>query len=128
MFQMNEGCWEVYSRPVRIRSFKFLCMNSAVIFGPIAKAARSVILASGTLSPTMTFESELGTKFANKLHASHVISKDQVYIRGIAKGPTGVVLRATYQNTKQLSFQVHKCFFAFYVLCCDTYIFFTFAG
>lgn len=89
-----------------MNTFKFMCMNSAIVFGVMARQARSVILASGTLSPTMTFESELGTNFAQKLSANHVVPKDQVYVRGISHGPTGTVLRATYQNVQTYPFKV----------------------
>ena len=38
------------------------------------KGCHSVILASGTLSPMDTFQSELGTKFEHQLEANHVIA------------------------------------------------------
>ncbi|KAJ8679104.1 hypothetical protein QAD02_014891, partial [Eretmocerus hayati] len=92
------------ARPL-LRCFRFMCMNSAIAFAGIAKPARCVVLASGTLSPVSTFESELGIRFAQKLSANHVVSKDQVYIRGIGKGPKGTPLRATYEFVHTLPFK-----------------------
>lgn len=83
-----------------------MCMNSGIVFKEVANQARSVILASGTLSPTMTFESELGTVFAQKLSANHVVPKEQVYVRGISKGPAGTTLKATYANVNTYPFKV----------------------
>jgi len=87
---------------------KLLCMNPAVVFLPLAHTARSVILASGTLAPTSSFESELNTKFLHKLNANHVISKDQVYVRCVSKGPTNKILEANYKNTNTFAFQVKR--------------------
>ncbi|XP_014471905.1 PREDICTED: Fanconi anemia group J protein-like isoform X2 [Dinoponera quadriceps] len=88
----------------RVRVLKLVCMNPAVIFAPIARTARSVILASGTLSPVSSFESELGTRFPHKLHANHVISREQVYVRCISRGPAGEALKATYENVNDWTF------------------------
>lgn len=54
------------------------CLNPALAFGLIEREARSVVLASGTLSPLESFESELGCTFHRKLEARHVIRKSQV--------------------------------------------------
>lgn len=56
----------------------FLCMNPAVVFRPIADVVRSIVLTSGTLAPLVTFNSELGTTFANELQALHIIDENQV--------------------------------------------------
>ncbi len=50
------------------------------VFGDLAERTRSIILASGTLSPIDTFASELGCSFPVVLEASHVIKKSQVFI------------------------------------------------
>ena len=41
-------------------------------------SARCVILTSGTLSPMLSFASELGTNFPIQLEANHVINNSQV--------------------------------------------------
>ncbi|XP_034935699.1 Fanconi anemia group J protein homolog [Chelonus insularis] len=92
-------------RTHRVRMLEFLCMNPGVIFSSLAKTARSIILASGTLSPTSSFSSELSTKFPNMLHANHVVPKEQVFIKAISQGPNKIPLRATYQNVNSWKFQ-----------------------
>lgn len=80
-------------------------MNPGVIFSSIAKDARSIILASGTLSPIISFASELGTTFKQVLQNKHVVPYENVHIRVIPKGPQGLSLKATYANTSQWNFQ-----------------------
>ena len=60
----------------------FWCLNPAVVFGGIGEAAHSVIVASGTLSPLSSFQSELGVPFPIQLEASHVIKAEQVRWEG----------------------------------------------
>ncbi|KAH0550233.1 hypothetical protein KQX54_018256 [Cotesia glomerata] len=92
-------------RNQRIRMLDLLCMNPAVVFSPLANSVRSIILASGTLSPTSSFSSELNTKFPHMLHANHVIPKEQVFVKAIGQGPNNVALRATYANVNTWRFQ-----------------------
>ncbi|XP_008555683.1 Fanconi anemia group J protein homolog [Microplitis demolitor] len=92
-------------RNQRIRMLDLLCMNPAVVFSSLAKSARSIILASGTLSPTTSFSSELDTKFPHMLHANHVIPKEQVLVKAVGQGPNNVNLRATYANVNSWKFQ-----------------------
>lgn len=75
---------------------------------PLASSARTVILASGTLTPTTSFESELGTQFPHMLNANHVVPKEQVYVRCISRGPRGKSLLANYENVNSWEFQVRK--------------------
>ncbi|XP_050595699.1 Fanconi anemia group J protein homolog isoform X1 [Bombus affinis] len=89
----------------RVRTLKLLCMNPGVTFAPLARQARSIILASGTLSPTASFQSELGTSFAHVLNTGHVIPKEQVYAICIPQGPNEVKLRANYQSVNSWAFQ-----------------------
>ncbi|XP_043509192.1 Fanconi anemia group J protein-like [Frieseomelitta varia] len=92
-------------RKQHARTLKLMCMNPGVIFTPLAQNARSIILASGTLSPTATFESELGTSFPHVLKTSHVIPKEQVYATCIPHGPQVVPLRGTFSSVNSWSFQ-----------------------
>lgn len=82
----------------------FWCLNPAVAFSQF-DSAHSVILTSGTLSPMLSFSSELGLSFPIQLEASHVISDSQVWVGTVGSGPNGHHLQATYQNTNALSFQ-----------------------
>ncbi|XP_032691558.1 Fanconi anemia group J protein homolog [Odontomachus brunneus] len=89
----------------RVRILKLVCMNPAVVFVPMARTVRSVILASGTLTPIMSFESELGIQFPHKLHANHIIPREQVYVRCIPRGPGGELLIGNYQNINTWTFK-----------------------
>ncbi|XP_014204113.1 Fanconi anemia group J protein homolog isoform X2 [Copidosoma floridanum] len=101
----NEWIQTKNRKPVALRTLKFECMNSAMIFRQLSRSCRSMILASGTLTPTSTFESELGTKFTFKLHANHVINPQQVYARVVPRGPTGHPLKAIYSEIQTLPFK-----------------------
>lgn len=83
-----------------------MCMNAGYIFKEISEKARSIVLASGTLAPTDSFASELGSPFPNMLHANHVITEDQVYIRCVSKGPRNIELKAVYNKVHTFDFQV----------------------
>jgi Rad3-related DNA helicase len=82
------------------------CMNPGIGFKPIAAAARSVILASGTLSPFTSFQSELGCAFSQIIDAPHVINvAQQMCVSAVTHGPNGQVLNAGYANVDGLAFQ-----------------------
>ncbi|XP_037091332.1 Fanconi anemia group J protein homolog [Pollicipes pollicipes] len=93
------------AQPAWALALHFWCLNPAVVFAPIGQAAHSVIVASGTLSPLSSFESELGVPFRVKLEASHVIAPEQVYVAAISHGPQGGSMNATYRSSEQFSFQ-----------------------
>lgn len=70
----------------RVISLK--CFNPAFCFSEImSKQPRSLILASGTLSPLDLLEQELGVKFHIKLKNDHVIKDDQVSIFNLRSYP-----------------------------------------
>jgi Rad3-related DNA helicase len=55
------------------------CMNPGCAFREIGQKARSVIVTSGTLSPMISFASELGIPFpGTPLTTGHVVPQDQV--------------------------------------------------
>lgn len=87
---------------------KLICMNPAIVFAPLERTVRSVIVASGTLTPTTSFQSELGTQFPHIVNPNHIIPKDQVYIRCISRGPKGVSLMAKHTTVNSWSFQVRR--------------------
>nr|XP_033329267.1 Fanconi anemia group J protein-like [Megalopta genalis] len=104
-FAMDNTWFKSKKMDNRLRTLKLLCMNPGVIFAPLAQSARCIILASGTLTPTTSFQSELNTKFTHVLNTGHVIPKEQVYATCISKGPKGVSLRATYNIVNSWAFQ-----------------------
>lgn len=55
------------------RTMGLWCMSSVPGFRHMTTKVRSVILASGTLAPLLSFEKELGCRFAHKLEAPHCI-------------------------------------------------------
>ena len=87
-------------------SLNFWCLNPAVVFEELKEKTRSIVLTSGTLSPMLSFSSELDVKFPIQLEANHVIDKKQLWIGTISHGPNNINLNATYQNTESFGFQV----------------------
>ncbi|KAK0414708.1 hypothetical protein QR680_011578 [Steinernema hermaphroditum] len=72
------------------------CMVPALSFRDAFSSCRSVILASGTLTPVDTFESELGMTFKFKMEGDQVIPNEQIFASIVPTGPTGGRLCATY--------------------------------
>lgn len=54
-----------------------MCLCPEVVFGELLNA-RSIILASGTLSPLETFQSELGVDFPFIVKGWHVVPRQNV--------------------------------------------------
>ncbi|EEC10793.1 hypothetical protein IscW_ISCW019247 [Ixodes scapularis] len=73
-------------------TLSFWCLNPAVAMSDIKDKVHSLIVASGTLSPMESFESELDMPFKSQLQAKHVIPPD---------GNTGM-----WDNISE-----HKCIF-----------------
>jgi Rad3-related DNA helicase len=55
-------------------TFNIWCLNPGVVFEPLAAAASSVLLTSGTLAPLDTFAGELGLDFHVRLQTPHVVN------------------------------------------------------
>ncbi|KAJ3297940.1 Fanconi anemia group J protein [Borealophlyctis nickersoniae] len=83
----------------------FWCLNPGVIFRPLADEARSVILTSGTLSPTVSFASELNVAFNYRLEAPHVVGNDQMWAAVICRSSNGTPFSGTYKNFDTLVYQ-----------------------
>lgn len=105
--KIQRGSWRrrTNSPPSSDLKLSFWCLNPAVAFSDIKNNVHTLIVASGTLSPLSSFQSELNTPFSTTLEANHVISKSQVWVGTIGRGPTGVTLNATYHNTETFQFQ-----------------------
>lgn len=107
-----------------------MCMNPAVVFNPIDKIARCIILTSGTLTPTLSFPAELGSDFPINLQTGHVISQNQVeklyinqyiylfsifysrkkmfakvWVGSVKSSSDGFPMEATFRNTSQIKWQ-----------------------
>lgn len=79
------------------------CMNPGIIFKQLS-SARSVILTSGTLSPMMTFASELRTMFQIQLEAEHVIPLSQTWV-GVIPQISGVPLHGIFRISEGFEYQ-----------------------
>eukprot|EP00914_Ancora_sagittata_P032999 GHVO01066625.1.p1 GENE.GHVO01066625.1~~GHVO01066625.1.p1 ORF type:complete len:796 (+),score=140.74 GHVO01066625.1:196-2388(+) len=87
-----------------------ICLLSAdVVFTPLAKSARSVLLASGTLAPIEALISELGTEFHQRLSrplsAPHVVDRDRFSVPILCTLATGLEIHSemrAYCNAKNL--------------------------
>lgn len=107
-FKVTENVWISPNQKSTTRIMKVICMNPAVVFAPVSLTVRSVILASGTLTPTSSFQSELGTEFRHLLNAKHIIPKEQVYVKCIPRGPRNKPLIANYEGVNSWDFQARK--------------------
>lgn len=86
-------------------TLQFSCLNPAVAFSDIRDITHSVIVASGTLSPLASFESELGIPFKLTLEANHVVSGEKMWVGTIGRGPNNTSLSATYHVAATFDFQ-----------------------
>lgn len=85
--------------------FNLWCFNPGVAFNEIKKAAHCVIVASGTLSPLDSFQSELGIHFKHIVEASHVIKPSQIWTGIVTHGPSRIELNSTYNNVENIRYQ-----------------------
>ncbi|KRY77245.1 Fanconi anemia group J -like protein [Trichinella pseudospiralis] len=88
-----------------VDSINFWCMNPAVAFDDVSSKTKSVILASGTLSPLKTYATELGLPFQFSLEAPHVVPPERMWIGSIGVGPNDIPLKATFQQAESFAFQ-----------------------
>jgi len=88
-----------------VLKMSMVSLNPAVVFSPLARAAHSVVLASGTLSPMTSFESELGTRFPIQMEGAHVADvKNQVWA-GVLSYGNGVGGRPLRLSTSYAALQ-----------------------
>ncbi|VDO34496.1 unnamed protein product [Onchocerca flexuosa] len=78
-------------------TINFWCMRPSVAYINAFKGCRSVILASGTLSPMDTFRTELGTPFQQEMEGNQIIPSEQIFAAVIPSGPSGEKLCGTYR-------------------------------
>ena len=88
------------------RVFGYWCFNPGIAMQSLhAYGIRSVILASGTLSPLPSFAAEFQTHFAVTLENPHVISHDQIFVGVLQKGPSNYKLNSSYQTRSDPTYQ-----------------------
>ncbi|KRZ59426.1 Fanconi anemia group J -like protein [Trichinella nativa] len=95
----------VHTNFTMVDSINFWCMNPAVAFDDVSSKTKSVILASGTLSPLKSYATELGLPFQFSLEAPHVVPPERMWIGSIGVGPNDIPLKATFQQAESFAFQ-----------------------
>jgi Rad3-related DNA helicase len=83
----------------------FWCLNPAVTFEYIRNNARSVIVTSGTLTPSTSFASELNTHFAHILHTNHIINLHQQVRISVISSYENQPLTVTFKQLDDLRLQ-----------------------
>eukprot|EP00178_Gracilaria_changii_P010121 TRINITY_DN294_c0_g1_i1.p1 TRINITY_DN294_c0_g1~~TRINITY_DN294_c0_g1_i1.p1 ORF type:complete len:883 (+),score=107.32 TRINITY_DN294_c0_g1_i1:6834-9482(+) len=82
------------------------CLNAAICFREISSKARSVIVTSGTLTPTNSFAGELDTTFSISKTLPHVVNvKNQLFVAVAGEGPKKVLFDATFRGSSTFAFQ-----------------------
>lgn len=87
-----------------IVSLRLMCMNPAVVFSGLSEA-RTILLASGTLTPLLSLHSELGTVFPNKISPPHVIPRERVWVGTLATCPNGAPLECQMKKADMIEIQ-----------------------
>lgn len=91
---------------VTVVTLSIHCLNAAVCFRDVSSKARSVVVASGTLSPMSSFAGELGTSFAISKSLPHVVDvRRQLFVAVVGEGPRGTRFDATFQGSARFEFQ-----------------------
>ncbi|KAL0227779.1 hypothetical protein RCL1_003922 [Eukaryota sp. TZLM3-RCL] len=87
----------------------FWCFSGSVVMRGLQdtpeRRPRSILLASGTLSPLPALKAELGIPFNAEFLGSHIISPERILVLIVEKGPSGVELNASFkkrQNAKNI--------------------------
>ena len=94
-------------RPARPHfALSLWCFNPALAFGESFGSCRSVVVASGTMSPFGTFTGELGFDFPVRFEGKHVVKPSQFLAYSLARGPTGRNLRSVYATLQEDSYLV----------------------
>lgn len=80
------------------RTLSLWCFNPGMALRELtSQKVRSVILASGTLSPLTSFAHELQLTFGHQLENTHVINPErQLFVSVLRSGPTDVPLNSSY--------------------------------
>uniref|UniRef100_A0A914YB93 DNA helicase n=1 Tax=Panagrolaimus superbus TaxID=310955 RepID=A0A914YB93_9BILA len=93
-------------RPNFEATLNFRCFSPSVAFKDAFSACHSVILASGTLSPTATLKTELGLKFDFEMIGEQCIPKEQIFACVVSSGPSGYQFKCTFDNMKTKKFYI----------------------
>uniref|UniRef100_A0A914ZE30 ATP-dependent helicase C-terminal domain-containing protein n=1 Tax=Panagrolaimus superbus TaxID=310955 RepID=A0A914ZE30_9BILA len=98
--------YATFFRPNFEATLNFWCFSPSTAFKNAFSECHSVILASGTLSPTATLKTELGLKFDLEMKGEQGIPKEQIFASVVSKGASGNPFRCTYDNMKNGEFYI----------------------
>ncbi|KAL7750807.1 hypothetical protein RI367_003764 [Sorochytrium milnesiophthora] len=85
----------------------FWCFNAGITMQELVRqGVRSVILASGTLSPLESFATEMQIPFKHRLENPHVIHSTQAFVGVVPRGPSGVALNASYSTRTDRNYKI----------------------
>jgi regulator of telomere elongation helicase 1 len=83
----------------RGKTLSYWCFSPGAVMSELADlGVRSIVLASGTLSPLDSYAAELAVPFAVRLENAHVIAPDQVFAAVLARGATGRALNSSFEH------------------------------
>lgn len=79
------------------------CRNVCLLqtFRDAFSECRTVVLASGTLTPMDSLKTELGTDFKMQMEGEQVIAKERIFASVLSTGPSGLGLSATYRRANE---------------------------
>ncbi|XP_054279823.1 Fanconi anemia group J protein homolog isoform X2 [Macrosteles quadrilineatus] len=83
---------------------RVVCLDPSLVFKELS-SARTIILASGTLSPLDSFITELGVEFKHIVRGKHVVPPENLYVSTISNGPKGCVVQGTYNVIHEYYYQ-----------------------
>lgn len=79
----------------------FWCFNPGLAMKELqSRGIRSIILTSGTLSPLISFASDLQLHFGVQLENDHVIRASQIFVGICKQGPAGAKLSSSFADRK----------------------------
>ena len=83
----------------------FWCFSPAIAMRNMMELSpRTVVLASGTLSPLNTLSEEFGMPFPNRIENTHVIKQSQILVGVMKVGPKGHTLTSTFAQRDNMNY------------------------
>ncbi|XP_046682687.1 Fanconi anemia group J protein homolog isoform X2 [Homalodisca vitripennis] len=85
-------------------SLHLLCLSPNIVFSELL-GARTIVLASGTLSPLDSFQAELAVKFPWVVKGRHVVPGQNLFASTVSSGPQRVDLKGVFENVNRYDYQ-----------------------
>ncbi|CAA7409948.1 unnamed protein product [Spirodela intermedia] len=88
------------------RILSWWCFNPGIAMKEFERLnVRSVIMTSGTLSPLDSFALEMSLEFPIRLENPHVVSRSQVWVGVVSRGPSGFSFNSSYRNRDSVDYK-----------------------